>query len=350
MSDPQTRHTRAMADGRSGFKPFVKAPHRRRRRRAPRSRRLPWDATRPGCTAVKRQHAGHLTKGAHGHRAYCDLLDVPAARMRDRNVRVRRSDVASRDSRREERWRHRDRRRGVEPATDGRPRNRVAGGTRRLRSRGKAPGSDSTSTSFCCSTSTGSSAVPTASTFSRSRRSLTRPLVLTLHTVLSEPTDHQREVLTALCEEAERVIVMTETARGLLLRMDGCAPDKIRVVQHGAPAVLGRRSGNGLGAVTWPRSTPISFRPFHVRAHLPGKGHRDSDRGAAGNRRASSRSVVPHRRKNTSAGGAAARESSIGSSSSVARSTSASRTTSSSTIAFSPSTSWPTCCTPPMSS
>jgi len=49
-------------------------------------------------------------------------------------------------------------------------------------------------------------------------KELPRPLVLTLHTVLSEPTDHQREVLTALCEEAERVIVMTETARQLLLQ------------------------------------------------------------------------------------------------------------------------------------
>jgi len=76
-------------------------------------------------------------------------------------------------------------------------------------------------------------------------KELPRPLVLTLHTVLSEPTDHQREVLTALCAEAERVIVMTETARELLLRMNGCAPEKIRVVQHGAPVVLGRRSGNG---------------------------------------------------------------------------------------------------------
>ena len=76
-------------------------------------------------------------------------------------------------------------------------------------------------------------------------RELTRPLVLTLHTVLSEPTDHQREVLTALCEEAERVIVMTETARELLLRTTGSAVDKIRVVQHGAPAILGRRNDNG---------------------------------------------------------------------------------------------------------
>ena len=67
------------------------------------------------------------------------------------------------------------------------------------------------------------------------------------------------------------MIVMTETARELLLAMNGCAPEKIRVVQHGAPAVLGRRSGNG-AAVTWPRSTPITFRSLDVRAHLPGKG------------------------------------------------------------------------------
>ena len=76
-------------------------------------------------------------------------------------------------------------------------------------------------------------------------RELSRPLVLTLHTVLSEPTEHQREVLTALCDEAERVIVMTETARRLLLQMGACAPDKIHVIQHGAPVVLGRSLGNG---------------------------------------------------------------------------------------------------------
>lgn len=76
-------------------------------------------------------------------------------------------------------------------------------------------------------------------------RELTRPLVLTLHTVLSEPTDHQRDVLTALCEEAGRVIVMTETARRLLLQTTACAADKIRVVQHGAPVVLGRQRSDG---------------------------------------------------------------------------------------------------------
>ncbi|MGI8972597.1 MAG: glycosyltransferase [Gaiella sp.] len=79
-------------------------------------------------------------------------------------------------------------------------------------------------------------------------RELTRPLVLTLHTVLSEPTDHQREVLIALCDEAERVIVMTETARRLLVGMGACALAKIRVVPHGAPAVLGRRNTNTNGS------------------------------------------------------------------------------------------------------
>ena len=74
---------------------------------------------------------------------------------------------------------------------------------------------------------------------------LARPLVVTLHTVLTEPTTHQREVLTALCDEAERVIVMTETARGLLLRMGACAPEKVRIVPHGAPVVLSAEETNG---------------------------------------------------------------------------------------------------------
>ena len=41
---------------------------------------------------------------------------------------------------------------------------------------------------------------------------LAQPLVVTLHTVRSEPTRHQAEVLRELCAAAELVIVMTETA------------------------------------------------------------------------------------------------------------------------------------------
>jgi glycosyltransferase involved in cell wall biosynthesis len=70
---------------------------------------------------------------------------------------------------------------------------------------------------------------------------LALPLVVTLHTVLSQPSPHQLRVLTALCDQAERIIVMTDTARRLLVEVYGSAAEKIRVVPHGAPVVLGRR-------------------------------------------------------------------------------------------------------------
>ena len=46
---------------------------------------------------------------------------------------------------------------------------------------------------------------------------LSQPLVVTLHTVLSEPTRAPGRVLAAVCQQAELVIVMTETARRLLV-------------------------------------------------------------------------------------------------------------------------------------
>jgi glycosyltransferase involved in cell wall biosynthesis len=72
-------------------------------------------------------------------------------------------------------------------------------------------------------------------------KELAQPLVVSLHTLLSEPSEHQFEVLTALCERAERVMVMTDTARRILTGLGACDASKIRVVPHGAPAVLARR-------------------------------------------------------------------------------------------------------------
>jgi glycosyltransferase involved in cell wall biosynthesis len=71
---------------------------------------------------------------------------------------------------------------------------------------------------------------------------LEQPLVITLHTVLSEPKPHQADVLGALCRRAELVIVMTETARRLLVASGVCPDEKVRVVPHGAPSVLARRA------------------------------------------------------------------------------------------------------------
>src|SRR5438067_11535267 len=76
---------------------------------------------------------------------------------------------------------------------------------------------------------------------------LAQPLVVTLHTVLSEPTPHQAEVLTELCAEAELVIVMTDTALRLLVASGTCPEEKVRVVPHGAPARLIARAAAGQG-------------------------------------------------------------------------------------------------------
>lgn len=67
---------------------------------------------------------------------------------------------------------------------------------------------------------------------------LTRPLVVTLHTVLSKPTARQARVVEALCLHASLVVVMTETALRLLADSGACPEEKLRVVPHGAPTLL----------------------------------------------------------------------------------------------------------------
>jgi glycosyltransferase involved in cell wall biosynthesis len=73
---------------------------------------------------------------------------------------------------------------------------------------------------------------------------LAQPLVVTLHTVLSKPSPHQARVLADVCAHAQLVIVMTETARRLALEAGICDDIKIRVVPHGAPALLAERARN----------------------------------------------------------------------------------------------------------
>ena len=67
---------------------------------------------------------------------------------------------------------------------------------------------------------------------------LTVPVVVTLHTVLAEPSEAQSRTLRALCERAARVMVFTETARRMVVSQGLADPDRVRVVPHGAPDVL----------------------------------------------------------------------------------------------------------------
>lgn len=68
---------------------------------------------------------------------------------------------------------------------------------------------------------------------------LTVPAAATLHTVLSDPTHHQRAVLESICDLAERIIVMSETASNRLVDRYGVDPSRISVIAHGADPEFG---------------------------------------------------------------------------------------------------------------
>jgi glycosyltransferase involved in cell wall biosynthesis len=64
---------------------------------------------------------------------------------------------------------------------------------------------------------------------------LTIPVVTTLHTVLSEPTTAQRDVLAAIVDSSSKVVVMAEKGRELLRAVYQVADEKIEIIQHGIP-------------------------------------------------------------------------------------------------------------------
>jgi glycosyltransferase involved in cell wall biosynthesis len=68
-------------------------------------------------------------------------------------------------------------------------------------------------------------------------RLLEKPVALTLHTVLPEPDDAYLRVTRELCEEAARVVALSETGRGLLENVYGIDPQRLQVIHHGVPDV-----------------------------------------------------------------------------------------------------------------
>lgn len=88
------------------------------------------------------------------------------------------------------------------------------------------------------------------------------PYVVTLHTVVSSPTDGQEAVLRQLCATATAVTVFTPGARTVLTARGVAARVPVGVVPHGAPVVLRERG----------RSIPPTSR---VRPVLPGTGGAD---------------------------------------------------------------------------
>ncbi len=66
---------------------------------------------------------------------------------------------------------------------------------------------------------------------------LKKPVVSTLHTVLYEPTETQKEALRAICSLSTLVVVMTHRAHDMLRDIYGISEKKIRFIHHGVPDV-----------------------------------------------------------------------------------------------------------------
>jgi glycosyltransferase involved in cell wall biosynthesis len=115
------------------------------------------------------------------------------------------------------------------------------------------------------------------------------PYVLTLHTVLAQPSRSQEATLAALCRGATRVTAFTRNARTLAHETGIADPYRLVVVPHGAPAALREavhpsEVGPGLAAaLAWAGDDPL-LCTFGLIG--PGKGLDDAITALSG--------VVPH--------------------------------------------------------
>jgi len=82
------------------------------------------------------------------------------------------------------------------------------------------------------------------------------PVTIVLHTVLPEPSAHQRSIIERLAATAHRVVAQSGVARARLLKGHDVDPGSVVVIQHGAPAnfvseALPRSPGRRPTILTW---------------------------------------------------------------------------------------------------
>lgn len=66
-------------------------------------------------------------------------------------------------------------------------------------------------------------------------RRLHKPYILITHTVLPQPSRHQKQVLNQLCHHAAAVVGMTRKSAGLLVDLYEAPAESIHVIPHGVP-------------------------------------------------------------------------------------------------------------------
>lgn len=87
---------------------------------------------------------------------------------------------------------------------------------------------------------------------------LQKPVVVSLHTVLPDPTAGHRAVARRLCERAAAVVVLSQTGKDILVDGYGIDPTKLHVIHHGVPDVPFRSTGTGKAKLGFGDRTVIS--------------------------------------------------------------------------------------------
>ena len=66
-------------------------------------------------------------------------------------------------------------------------------------------------------------------------KNLTKPTLVTLHTVLPEPRQKQADIMRALAKYSDGMVSLAEKGREILIRRYGILGEKIHVIRHGVP-------------------------------------------------------------------------------------------------------------------
>lgn len=74
------------------------------------------------------------------------------------------------------------------------------------------------------------------------------PAIVTLHTVLKQPSENQKRIVIKLAAACAQLIVMSQIAKDLLASSYGVRGDKVRIIPHGIPAVAHRPDQKALKA------------------------------------------------------------------------------------------------------
>jgi glycosyltransferase involved in cell wall biosynthesis len=85
-----------------------------------------------------------------------------------------------------------------------------------------------------------------------------KPVVVSLHTVLPEPSRSHRAVTRVICERSSAVVVLSETGRRILVETYGVDPQKLHVIHHGVPDVPFRPSTGAKWALGFGDRTIVS--------------------------------------------------------------------------------------------